>query len=300
MNKNELPTIIIIPIRKIKIINPRNRNKNKFKLVRENIANVGLKKPIIVSKRGTDEDDSSGGYDLVCGQGRIEAFLAQGRTEIPAIVINVPRTDRLLMSLVENMGRRHLSAVDQLSEIIRLKDAGYTFGDIARKLDFGDSYLRELFVLIDAKEERLLAGVLGGRLPITLAASIARASDAEAQAVLLKACEEGKLKQKSLRQALSIIEQRRYLGKTRHRASGAKKNVGATARSIVAAFQKGNEKLKSVVRKARTCEARLAFVTTALKGLFANENFTTLLRAEKLYDLPEYLAQLIIRSPSTP
>jgi ParB family chromosome partitioning protein len=204
------------------------------------------------------------------------------------------------MSLVENMGRRHLSAVEQLSEIIRLKDAGYTFKDIARKLDFAEQYVRELFVLINAKEERLLAGVLGGRLPITLATSIARTSDSEAQAVLLKACEEGKLKQKSLRQAISIIEQRRYLGKSRHRGLAAKKNVGATARSVVAAFQRGNEKLKSVVRKARACEARLAFVTTALKGLYANESFTTLLRAEKLYDLPEYLAQRVIRTPSTP
>jgi ParB family chromosome partitioning protein len=299
MSTKGTPQIVLIPIKKIKIINPRNRNPDKFRLVRENINNVGLKKPIIVSKRGEDEDDHKGGYDLVCGQGRIEAYLAIGRTEIPAIVIDVPRVDRLLMSLVENMARRHLSAVEQLSEIIRLKEAGYGFKEIARKLDFAEEYLREVFVLIDAKEERLLAGVLGGRLPITLATSIARTSDAEAQAVLLKACEEGKLKQKSLRQARSIIEQRRFLGKGRYGPRGTKKNAGATARSVVAAFQKGNEKLKAVVRKARTSEARLAFVTTALKSLFADENFTTLLRAEKLYDLPEYLAQRIIHTPST-
>jgi ParB family chromosome partitioning protein len=300
MNEKESAKIVFIPIKKIKIINPRNRNPDKFRLVRENIANVGLKKPIIVSQRGNDEDDPKGGYDLVCGQGRIEAYLAHGKTEIPAIVINVPRVDRLLMSLVENMARRHLSAVEQLGEIIRLKEAGHGFREIARKLGFAEAYVRELFALLEAKEERLLAAVLGGRLPITLATAIARTTDVEAQAVLLKACEEGKLKQKSLRQARTIIEQRRFLGKTQHRMQGGKRDVGATARSVVAAFQKGNDQLKSVVRKARTCEARLAFVTTALKRLFTNENFTTLLRAEKLEDLPEYLAQRIIRTPSSP
>lgn len=299
MNANNPPQIIMIPIKQIKIINPRNRNRDKFKIVRDNIANLGLKRPIIVSKRGESEEDSKGGYDLVCGQGRIEAYLAQGRTEIPAIVIDVPRADRLLMSLVENMARRHRSAVEQITEVVRLQEVGYTYKDIASKLDLSELYVRHLIILIKAKEERLLAAVLAGRLPITLAIDIARTSDSEAQLVLMKACEEGKLKQKSLREVRRVIEQRRFLGKTRAGAPHAKRDSGATARSVVAAFQKGNEKLKSVVRKARSCEARLAFVTTALKDLYANESFTTLLRAEKLYDLPEYLAQRVIRTSSS-
>lgn len=300
MNTKEPPQIVTIPINQIKIINPRNRNRDKFKLVRDNIANVGLKKPIIVSRRGAEEENPNGGYDLVCGQGRIEAYLALGRIDIPAIVIDVPRVDRLLLSLVENMARRHRPAAEQITEVVRLKEVGYTYKEIARKLDLSDIYVRHILILIQAKEERLLAAVLSGRLPITLAIDIARTSDAEAQVVLMKACEEGKLKQKSLREVRRIIEQRRFLGKMRTGAKRTTKNAGATARSVVAAFQKGNEKLKAVVRKARTCEARLAFVSTALKCLYSNEHFTTLLRAEKLYDLPEYLAQRVMQTPSTP
>jgi hypothetical protein len=64
MNTKEPPQIVTIPINQIKIINPRNRNRDKFKLVRDNIANVGLKKPIIVSMRGAEEENPNGGYCL--------------------------------------------------------------------------------------------------------------------------------------------------------------------------------------------------------------------------------------------
>ena len=142
---------LITNINQIKIINPRNRNRDKFKLVRDNIANVGLKKPIIVSRRGAEEENPNGGYDLVCGQGRIEAYLALGRTDIPAIVIDVPRVDRLLLSLVENMARRHRPAAEQITEVVRLKEVGYTYKEIARKLDLSDIYVRHILILIQAK-----------------------------------------------------------------------------------------------------------------------------------------------------
>jgi ParB family chromosome partitioning protein len=38
-------------------------------------------------------------------------------------------------------------------------------------------------------------------------------------------------------------------------------------------------------------ENRLLFIVTALKKLFQDENFVTLMRAEKLETLPAYLAE---------
>ena len=46
-----------------------------------------FKKPITVSPR---ED---GGYDLICGQGRLEAFIALGQTEIPAVIAEATPED---------------------------------------------------------------------------------------------------------------------------------------------------------------------------------------------------------------
>ena len=47
------------------------------------------------------------------------------------------------------------------------------------------------------------------------------------------------------------------------------------------------------MRKARLTENRLLFIVTALKQLFRDENFVTLMRAEQMEMLPAYLAERI-------
>jgi len=70
--------IVFIPIAEIRIANPRTRNRIKWQLVVQSIATVGLKRPITVAMR-SDPDSDGRRYDLVCGQGRMEAFV-----ELPA------------------------------------------------------------------------------------------------------------------------------------------------------------------------------------------------------------------------
>jgi ParB family chromosome partitioning protein len=55
----------------------------------QSIANVGLKRPITVSPRKCEADSAS--YDLVCGQGRIEAFIQLGQTEIRPLLLKPTR-----------------------------------------------------------------------------------------------------------------------------------------------------------------------------------------------------------------
>ena len=76
-----------IPIAEIRIVNPRSRNLIKWQLIVRSIAAVGLKKPITVTKRMGHESDGRR-FDLVCGQGRLEAFVELGETCIPAIIID--------------------------------------------------------------------------------------------------------------------------------------------------------------------------------------------------------------------
>ena len=51
-----------------------------------------------------------------------------------------------------------------------------------------------------------------------------------------------------------------------------------------------------MVKKAEFAQQRLLFVVGALRQLFADENFTTLLRAEGLETLPTYLADRVWKS----
>jgi ParB family chromosome partitioning protein len=53
------------------------------------------------------------------------------------------------------------------------------------------------------------------------------------------------------------------------------------------------DRQKLLVKKSQVTEQRLLFIVSALKKLFQNENFVTLLRAEGLADVPLYLAEKI-------
>src|SRR5688572_16557285 len=96
-----------VPIAAITVLNPRSRNKKIFQELVTSIEHLGLKKPITVAARG----DGSG-YDLVCGQGRLEAFVALGETEIPAVIVEASHEDCFVMSLVENLARRQHSPLE--------------------------------------------------------------------------------------------------------------------------------------------------------------------------------------------
>src|SRR5579859_814854 len=104
-----------IPISEIRIVNPRTRDKRRFEAVVNSIATVGLKKPITVAQRSRSEDGTQ--YDLICGQGRLEAFLRLGQATIPSNVIEASKEDQLVMSLVENIARRPPSNKDLFQEV---------------------------------------------------------------------------------------------------------------------------------------------------------------------------------------
>ena len=58
-------------------------------------------------------------------------------------------------------------------------------------------------------------------------------------------------------------------------------------------YRQEADRQKDTVRKARLTENRLLFIVTALKQLFRDENFVTLMRAEQMEMLPAYLAERI-------
>jgi len=105
-----------IPIDQIHIANPRSRSQGKWQLIVANIREVGLKKPITVVRRKELSEDGKQ-FDLVCGQGRIEAFIAPSETTIPAIIIEASREDQFLMSLVENIARRRAPNREAVADV---------------------------------------------------------------------------------------------------------------------------------------------------------------------------------------
>lgn len=180
--------VVMISIAEIHVLNPRHRDKKKFELIVQSIRNLGLKMPIQVSRRAEDEP-AGPKYDLVCGQGRMEAFIALGHKEIPAIVVEIAKEERLICSLVENIARRYPSPMDLIREIERLRAQGYNNHQISEKLDIADSTVSGLMALKKAGEGRLLHAALSGKIPLWVAIDIAKADTIEMQRELLKAYE---------------------------------------------------------------------------------------------------------------
>jgi len=278
-----------IPIDRIRILNPRHRDKAKFECVVQSIKNLGLKRPIKISRRNVKEGEEPG-YDLVCGQGRIEACRALGFTQIPAIVVDVSKEDRLLMSLVENMARRYPATMDLIMEIERLKKQGYSNLAISKKLDISDTQVGGLLALRSAGEERLLDAAIKGKVPLGVAIDIAKTDNRETQQGLLKAYENRQLNQTSIRVVKKLLDQRHFLGKSLS-SGGKSTRRKQTAEDLVYAYQKESQRQKLMVKKAKFCEAKLVFLQAAFKQLLSNEDFINLLRAEGLASAPKFIAE---------
>jgi ParB family chromosome partitioning protein len=276
----------MISIERIRILNPRQRDQKKFELIVQSIKNLGLKMPVQVSLRSENEPEGPG-YDLICGQGRIEAFIALGHKEIPAIVVEISKEERLIRSLVENIARRHPAPMDLIREIERLHAQGYNHRQISKKLDVSDTTVNGLMTLKKAGEERLLEAAVTGKIPLWVAIDIAKTDNIETQRELLKAYENKQLDYLSIRTVKRLIEQRRLIGK--QCGGGSRQSARTSAESLVSAYRRESQRQKLMVKKARVCDARLTFVVTAFNKLLADEHFVTLLRAESLAAMPKYL-----------
>lgn len=283
------PAIRMVPIAAITVLNPRARNRKVFQELVTSIRHLGLKKPITVAER-TD----GSGYDLVCGQGRLEAFAALGQTQIPAIVVEVSQEDCFVMSLVENLARRQHSPLELIRDIGALRERGYSITEIAKKTDFSDEYISTICYLLDHGEERLIVGVERGVIPASIAMEIARAKEQDVQVALAEAYEQKSLPGNQVMAIRRIIEQRNAIGKSMGRLGGRTYLRGkrpVTADVLVRAYQKEVARQRLTVKKATVTQHRLLFVVNGLKRLLADEHFATLLRAEGVVSLPKPIAE---------
>lgn len=283
--------VVRIPIDQIIVVNPRSRGKHKFRQIVTNISHLGLKKPVTVVQRGTRDDKPL--YELVCGQGRLEACRQLGDATVPALVIEATREELMLMSLAENLARRRQTCVELLREIGTLKERGHSFQEIAEKTDLHPSYVKGIVRLLKQGEHRLLRAVEKGQIPISVAVTIASSNDDEVQRALAEAYESNDLRGKELLRARRLIEARRLGGKSGGSRRGASKEM--TGEALMQAYRKETSKQRMLVQKAKVCETRLLFVCSALRQLFADPALVSMLQAAGLDNLPEYLAEQVGR-----
>jgi ParB family chromosome partitioning protein len=280
--------IIEIRIDLIRILNPRSRNKGVFASVVHNIDRVGLKRPITVT---AGED---GNYDLVCGQGRLEAFRALGATTIPAIVVSASKEDRYLMSLVENIARRRHKTSELLKEIMTLSRRGYTAEQISAKVDLDKAYVYGITHLLAHGEERLVDAVERGVLPLTVAIDISSATDHEVQNALREAYETGGLRGQKLIEVKRILAQRAKNGKGITAQPQHPKRLSAQV--VLRMYKQTTAEQRAFRARATRTQEHLSVITSALKQLLADDHLVDLLKTEGLDTIPHRLATRIHES----
>lgn len=279
----------MIPIDCITIVNPRLRNKKVFKGIVDNIADIGLKRPITVTARQGPDGPL---YDLVCGQGRLEAFRQLGQTEVPALIVTADAQDCLVASLVENCARRQHQAVDLLQDIVGMRKRGHSDSDIAEKTGLTPYYVSSIAKLLEQGERRLVAAVEAGYLPISVALEICESDDQGVQAALHKAYEGKLLRGRSLIAARRLVEVRKRSGKSTNLEKRLRKQ-SMTPEALVKAFQEDTERKRMIIKKTEATRNRLVFVVEALGQLANDETFVALLEDEGLETMPKRLAERI-------
>lgn len=279
----------LIPLDEINILNPRMRSRRVFGEIVDNISAIGLKRPITVTR---SKSGAGAKFDLVCGQGRLEACRALGHTEVPALVVDADEEDCLVASLVENCARRQHRAIDLLQDIGGMKQRGHSISDIARKTGLSYEYVYGVSHLLENGEERLLRAVESGLIPISVAMTIAQAEDHEVQAALQAAYENKLLRGRKLLAVRRLIETRRRRGKGLRSAVGRRARPMSTE-ALMRAYHEDAEKKRALIRRSEAAKARLAFVTEALRTLIDDEGFFAILEEEGLATLPENLGARI-------
>ena len=285
-------TIVDIPLDQIRILNPRGRGRRQHRAIVESIATVGLKRPITVSPH--DAPDGTTSYDLVCGQGRIEAVRMLGQASIPARIIDRDECGCLEMSLVENVARRNHAPIELLRDVDEMVKSGQPLQDVAAKVGLSVSYLHSILTLLEHGEERLVAAVERGTLPIGLAISIARSNDSELQLALADAYADGTLKRTQLAVVRRIIDQRlrrRGYDRSRGKSQGTKGSL--SPEKLRKLYVRESERQMLLVKKADMVHAQLSMVVSTFRSLLANEHFVELLQNENLESIPRVLADRI-------
>ncbi len=283
--------IVLISIEDIHILNPRVRNQIIAEEIRQNIQSIGLKRPITVSPRKDTKNGKK--YDLVCGQGRLEAFISAGETKIPSLIREVSEEDAHIMSLVENIARRSSNALELLQSIKYLKSQGYEDDAIAAKTNLGKDYIRGIIRLLEQGEEYLVNAVEKGRIPLYQALNIASEDDAAVQMALAEAYESGALTGKKLVVAQKIISRRKHYGKGL--SAPQRDNAKVSAEDLIAAYEKEAKEKKRLLAQSNYIQGVLDYTSSVLHKLLNDVHFTNQLKAVGMNDIPLHVTDILKR-----
>lgn len=147
---NEAEEVLRLPLDQIRAgpHQPRGEfDETRLAELAASIKETGVLQPIIVRPGAT-------GYEIVAGERRFRAARLSGLSEIPAIVRRYSDDEVLVLSLVENIQRQDLNAIDKAQAYRRLvAHLGTTQEEVARRLGLDRSSVANMIRLLELPEE---------------------------------------------------------------------------------------------------------------------------------------------------
>jgi ParB family chromosome partitioning protein len=262
-----------VPIEQVKVINSRNRDKEQFDMNITSIENIGLMKPIRVNDTFLE---STGFYELICGEGRLLAHKQLGKSKVLAEIVTCSRKDALLQSLIENIARTKPASMEFARELKRLRDEGCDYKQVAQIACKSEEYVRAVIRLVEQGEERLIQGVESGVFPIKFAIQVAATDDAQIQKVLMDAFAEGLVTTANFGQARRIISARAKASKR----SPARRDY--TVNQLQLDIAETTRVKTSFVREAKSKENRFVTLLNGINVIFRDATLVELLTQQKL------------------
>lgn len=142
-----------LPVGKIKKFISRAREKEGWKALRDTMADVGLKVPIEVRdirhwprEARVNRHEMVCDYELVKGEGRLEAAIDLGWKTIPGFIKDAPEVEIVGRFLAENIIRTPLSWFEKGRLIADQLNVGTPFDEIVKRLHISENlaskYLR--------------------------------------------------------------------------------------------------------------------------------------------------------------
>jgi len=117
------------------------------------IQSQGIIEPLIVRIVGNPDDFDGPRYELIAGERRLRAARAAGLETVPVIVRDLDDRAALEMSLVENLAREELNAVEEGRAFARLsREFSLSHDDIANRIGKSRPYVSNAIRLLDLPE----------------------------------------------------------------------------------------------------------------------------------------------------
>ena len=113
----------------------------------ESIREHGVIQPIIVRKIGDK-------YEIIAGERRYKASVMSGKTNIPAIIVDLNDKDSSEIALIENVQRQDLTPIEEAISYRKIFDMGYmTQEELAKKLGVSQSTIANKLRLLNLDDE---------------------------------------------------------------------------------------------------------------------------------------------------